>query len=312
MNPFGNLDEDNDEQIRKFIRFFRQKKDGILRSISSEIDEAKQDRLNEDMFTKEDMTDFSEYISSLVRTQLSQELSDTINMNALIVSKLLENAQSKGVHIDLDIGSAENQALLQAVEKMNLDSIPKRGARRMDALPSMKDEAKATRDEMDRLQTTNQNLQERFNAIQADASKLVKENTTLKNEVDSLNRRLEAQGESSSKAKAESKSDREATQRIIKLEEEVKRAKEEGAKRLSETTQFTQMRSLMKTQNDKIKSLRRKLARYEPDDTKEEDDDEDDLTATWPKIILLLTTPLKAIIIYMLEKIQPHAPSVRS
>lgn len=66
-NPFSNLNEDNHEQVRKYLRFFRQKKDGILRSLAREINDIKAERLNEDVYTRDDMADFAEYLSSAVK-----------------------------------------------------------------------------------------------------------------------------------------------------------------------------------------------------------------------------------------------------
>jgi hypothetical protein len=71
MNPFSSLSEDNHDQIRKYLRFFRQKKEGILRSIQREINDIKSDRVNEDVFTHEDMLDIIEFISSAVKVSHS-------------------------------------------------------------------------------------------------------------------------------------------------------------------------------------------------------------------------------------------------
>jgi hypothetical protein len=67
MNAFGSLSDQNHDQIRKYLRFFRQKKEGILRSIQREINDIKSERLNEDVFTKEDMLDIIEFLGSAVK-----------------------------------------------------------------------------------------------------------------------------------------------------------------------------------------------------------------------------------------------------
>jgi hypothetical protein len=48
-------------------------------------------------------------------------------------------------------------------------------------------------------------------------------------------------------------------------------AKEENNKRIAETTQFQQMKKLMQSQSVKIRDLRLRLQKYEPDNAKEED-----------------------------------------
>jgi hypothetical protein len=68
MNPLNRLSEEGQDQIRKYLRFFRQKKDGISRSVNSEFIELKNDRLSgEDVFSKEDVDDYSDYIRSAIK-----------------------------------------------------------------------------------------------------------------------------------------------------------------------------------------------------------------------------------------------------
>ena len=43
-NPFGELSSENAEQIRKYLKFFRQKKDATVRSINAEFNDAMHDR----------------------------------------------------------------------------------------------------------------------------------------------------------------------------------------------------------------------------------------------------------------------------
>ena len=69
MDPFSELSAENHDQIRKYLRFFRQKKDGVLREIEQEMDDLKTDRIDESMFTKEDMMDYSDLLASAVRVR---------------------------------------------------------------------------------------------------------------------------------------------------------------------------------------------------------------------------------------------------
>jgi hypothetical protein len=67
MNPFDDLSSDNHDQIRKYLRFFRQKKDGILRDIDNEFRDIKNDKLEESMFTRDDMVEYSEFLASAIK-----------------------------------------------------------------------------------------------------------------------------------------------------------------------------------------------------------------------------------------------------
>jgi hypothetical protein len=67
--PFENLSSDNHAQIRQYLRFFRQKKDGILRDIDREFADIKSDKLDETMFTREDMLEYSDFIASAIQVR---------------------------------------------------------------------------------------------------------------------------------------------------------------------------------------------------------------------------------------------------
>ena len=69
MNPFEDLSTDNHDQIRKYLRFFRQKKDGIMRDIDSEFTDVKDDRLDETMFTRDDMIEYSDFVASAIKVR---------------------------------------------------------------------------------------------------------------------------------------------------------------------------------------------------------------------------------------------------
>ena len=76
-NPFGDLSGDNITQITKYLKFFRQKKDGILRSIANEFDHVKTEKIYEEMYSKDDVVDFisllldSTRLLTIARTNLS-------------------------------------------------------------------------------------------------------------------------------------------------------------------------------------------------------------------------------------------------
>lgn len=280
-NPLSGLNDENQEQIRKYLKFFRLKREGIVRGLQADFNDAKNDRLSDDMFSKEDMLDYSDFISSSVLGRVREELTSTINMNVLLISRLLEGAQDSNVSLDLDASAVENQVLIQTIEKMNIDAMPKGGRKAVDALPSFKEDAKAVReeakaikDEADRLAGSNKVLQERFTALQADATKLTREKNALQTEVSELRRKLESG--SKQRSESSSKADSDSNYRISSLEQELRQAKEDLAKRFTESTQYTQMVDIMKKKTKDIINLRKRLERYEPDDTKNEDDDDEE------------------------------------
>jgi len=248
MNPFASLSDENQDQIRKYLKFFRQKKDGILRSIQREINDLESERLNEEVFTREDVLDLVEFFSSAVKSQIAGDVGSIVNMGALALSQLLDSSQDKGVELLLETHALENQALLEAVEAMSLEPVPRATKRGPGTLTSFKDEAKAIRDEQHRIEETNKRLQA--------------EVTMLRDRLKLVDKQYSSLSESKQRDEMSSRD----------LERALEEAKEENAKRISDTTQFQQMRKLMQSQSAKIRDLRKRLQKYEPDSVKEDDD----------------------------------------
>lgn len=58
-----------------------------------------------------------------------------INMSALALNQLLDASQDKGVELELETSSLENQGLIEAIEKMSMEPAAK-GAKRAGTLVS--------------------------------------------------------------------------------------------------------------------------------------------------------------------------------
>jgi hypothetical protein len=67
MDPFHSLTDENQDQVRKYLKFFRQKREAIIRTITHEFRDARNDRLEEmEMFSREDMEEFVDFLESSV------------------------------------------------------------------------------------------------------------------------------------------------------------------------------------------------------------------------------------------------------
>ena len=148
-SPFKGLNEQGANALSKYLRFFRAKKDGLIRTILRECDETREHHLHEDMYSKEEVENFADFLVGSVRNHIISDLGSIINMSALSISQLLEGAAEKGVDLDLEITAVENQALLEAVEKMSLDAIPRGSAKRGGGLSSLKDDQRALKESIE-------------------------------------------------------------------------------------------------------------------------------------------------------------------
>eukprot|EP00606_Chrysophyceae_sp_TOSAG23-5_P001580 GSChrysophyteH2.ASY1.ANO1.1251.1 assembled CDS len=242
---FGRLEPENLEQIGKYLKFFRQKKDALIRTVMRELDDMKRDRLESDdhMYNKEDMEMFAETIIHNMRGHLNSDLGTIINMGALSISQLLEAAQDNNIILELETAAVENVSLLDSIEKISLDALPRTGGGKLGKLTSLKDEARAQKDAIDAEKELNKKLQEDNAALQRKLA---------------VSRRNKAEGKESEEA----------------LEEALREAKDENDKRVRETNQFMTMKKLMQSQAGTIRDLRARLEHFEPSndaDCKEED-----------------------------------------
>jgi type I site-specific restriction endonuclease len=109
-----------------------------------------------------------------------------------------------------------------------------------------------------------------MNKCNVEASNLIKERNQIKTEVDALKARL--QDAETRAGKAESKAESDIRDQIRRLERALEDAINESSRRVSETSQFKQMKAMMQTQSKKMVELRRRLNQYEPEDSKNDDD----------------------------------------
>ena len=242
---FGRLEPENLEQIGKYLKFFRQKKDALIRTVMRELDDMKRDRLESDdhMYNKEDMEMFAETIIHNMRGHLNSDLGTIINMGALSISQLLEAAQDNNIILELETAAVENVSLLDSIERISLDALPRTGGGKLGKLTSLKDEARAQKDAIDAEKELNKKLQDDNAALQRKLA---------------VSRRNKAEGKESEEA----------------LEEALREAKDENDKRVRETNQFMTMKKLMQSQAGTIRDLRARLEHFEPSndaDCKEED-----------------------------------------
>ena len=70
MDPFHTLTEENHAQIRKYLRFFRQKKEASLRAIRREFEDAREERLQEAMLSRQEAAELVDFLENAVHVQV--------------------------------------------------------------------------------------------------------------------------------------------------------------------------------------------------------------------------------------------------
>ena len=85
MNPFGNLSDENKEQIIKYLTFLRSKKESVVRSVRNDFEDSISN-LSEDVYSKNDVVELIEFIESQTNVNYSSSFPSYFHRFSLILS----------------------------------------------------------------------------------------------------------------------------------------------------------------------------------------------------------------------------------
>ena len=68
------------------------------------------------------MIDYSDTLSTHIKGHVQQDFGSIINMSALAIAGLMEEAQDKNLNLSIDMLALENQGLLDTIEKMSIEA----------------------------------------------------------------------------------------------------------------------------------------------------------------------------------------------
>mmetsp|Transcript_8843 Transcript_8843/g.25705 ORF Transcript_8843/g.25705 Transcript_8843/m.25705 type:complete len:260 (-) Transcript_8843:112-891(-) len=251
-DPFAALRSEDHDAVIAFLRFFRSKRDLSLQTVEAEFHDAQADRLvdEHEVFSTRDVEDVLSGLKDVVMHSVRADMSRSVNMMALLVKQMMGSAAEQGAELSLNMTEVEDKALLDAVEKMNLDM--RRATVAGAKLTSLKDEHHRLQRETDRLSSSNATLQQRYDDLEAESAAMRKERANLREEVAALKNQLrlargdvaEAKGEND-QYKGESMEKEAKLLRDVEAERAAREAAEqETTKRVNETKQFSQLKNV--------------------------------------------------------------------
>jgi len=178
---FNSLTAEHQDQIKKFLKFFRSKRELHIKSIGAHFEDARTDRLTEDMYNQDEVVAIFETLEDLVKEDIRSELMNTINMTAILMKQLFEEADSQDVALAMDTATVEDQRLLEEVEKMRLDT-PSVAKEKGGKLTSIRDEHQKIMDENEDLKRQVKDLNGKFRALQLQCTQILQEKSTVQTE----------------------------------------------------------------------------------------------------------------------------------
>ncbi|XP_045713456.1 leucine zipper transcription factor-like protein 1 [Phyllostomus hastatus] len=294
------LNEHHQNEVVNYMRFARSRRGLRLKTVDSCFQDLKESRLVEETFTADEVSEVLRGLRAVVHSEVESELIDTAHTNVLLLRQLFAQAEKWYLKLQTDISELENRELLEQVaefEKAEFTSSNKKPA--IDVVkPKLAPlneggTAELLNKEILRLQEENEKLKSRLKTLEIQATAALEEKAKLESALHGL--QLE-QGNQQDFIKAQDLSDLESTVAALKTEfqktlsdktenqksleeslatakhdllrvqEQLSMAEKELEKKFQQTAAYRNMKEILTKKNDQIKDLRKRLAKYEPED----------------------------------------------
>ncbi|XP_024838389.1 leucine zipper transcription factor-like protein 1 isoform X2 [Bos indicus] len=272
------LNEHHQNEVINYMRFARSKRGLRLKTVDSCFQDLKESRLVEETFTVDEVSEVLNGLQAVVHSEVESELINTAYTNVLLLRQLFSQAEKWYLKLQTDISELENRELLEQVaefekaeftssnKKSIIDSMkPKLAPLHEGGAAELLNKATDALDEKSKLERALQDLQLEHGSqkdfIKAqDLSDLENTVAALKSEFQkTLNDQTENQ-KSLEENLATAKHD------LLRVQEQLSMAEKELEKKFQQTAAFRNMKEILTKKNDQIKDLRKRLAKYEPED----------------------------------------------
>ena len=270
-----NLTYEHEEQVKAFLKFFRSKRTVQLKELEACFEDQKE-FLTDDMYSKDDVQKMLDSLLNSVVHTVETDLKNTVSMNMLVLRQLLEEAETEEIEMNIDMTIVEDQSLLTEVNKLAVDAPTKKDRRRKKVkLDGIRDEHQVMMREFEgvkadnkKLNRLNDELSDRLKASMKSEKKLKANLTSVRAQLDTLNRKMGVVEGGKSNAEDEYeklKAELEETKAILKNQHGIdsEEARDAALDRVVQTKQFKEFRRQFQKKNDQIAALRERLSRYE-------------------------------------------------
>ncbi|XP_015911618.2 leucine zipper transcription factor-like protein 1 isoform X1 [Parasteatoda tepidariorum] len=297
------LSELHSEMIGSYLKFAKFRRSKHLRTIEQTFDDMKLSRLLEDTYSVDEVRDLLDELCALLKGDLELELINTAHTAALLLCQMCCQAQQWHLKLSADISELENRDLLEKVnkfeERLNSSSLEKGlngSPLRVNKLQPLGENAGASQLlqlEIDRLNEENRRLSEKLKSVEKQtvdileskaaltanlvevqqelkemkegkAENVEKDLKHLEDEMNQVKKELETTMCASAYTQQNLECDLlETKQRFLEVQSQLQLAEKELEVKLSQTGAFKNMKKMLATKNEQIKTLRQKLNNYE-------------------------------------------------
>ncbi|XP_046953361.1 leucine zipper transcription factor-like protein 1 [Lynx rufus] len=293
------LNEHHQNEVINYMRFARSRRGLRLKTVDSCFQDLKESRLVEETFTVDEVSEVLSGLQAVVYSEVESELINTAHTNVLLLRQLFSQAEKWYLKLQTDISELENRELLEQVaefEKAEFTSSNKKPI--LDALkpklaPLNEGGTELLNKEIERLQEENEKLKSRLKTIEIQATQALDEKSKLEralqdlqldqgnqkdfiktqdlNDLENTVAALKSEFQKTLNDKTENQKSLEenlatAKHDLLRVQEQLSMAEKELDKKFQQTAAYRNMKEILTRKNDQIKDLRRRLAKYEPED----------------------------------------------
>lgn len=269
------LNEVHKGAVQRYSAFFKGKRERILADRNTDKEEFKSDRIDSTaVYNGADVNELVDQCYAEVMGTLRQELTQLLDFSAVYVSQVFSQVQQYGMTLEgIDVSLIEDQSRVAAIRALDGQAIAP-----LDRNPSTKLApvgAQGTVDlelaqKVQDLQEENRIMTERFQKMQGETSSLLQERSTLSSELEKvkenfamLRQQMHASGldsASSSHVQEIEASLGETRGMLDAKNAECARMTQELQGRLGDSSQFRELKAIVKKKSEEVKMLRRAMA----------------------------------------------------
>ncbi|CAN2389203.1 negative regulation of protein localization to ciliary membrane [Pristimantis euphronides] len=282
------------------MRFAQSRRLLRLKDVASCFQDVRESRLLEATYTAEEVGELLGGLQAVVLSELELELLHSAHTNVLLLQQLFGQAQHWHLRLHTDISELENRQLLEQVAELEKNQEPGPSAKgpqsnkpRLVPLGEGGGPTDLLHSQIARLQEENDKLRARLRTLESQATAALDHKRSAEQALRGLQSQVQAQQNSRASQETSHLEDTVANLKLefqktlgdhtasqknleenltktkhefLRVNEQLAMAEKELEKKFQETGAYRNMKEILTRKNEQIKELRRKLAKYEPED----------------------------------------------
>lgn len=272
------LNDSHKGQVARYMQFFKGKRERLLADRETDKSEFKSDRVDSDqVYNAGDVEELIDQYHAQVMGTLRQEIAQLFDFSAVYLSQVFGQAQNYGMTIDgVDVSLVEDQSRAANLHALDgfVYSAPAIPAQRQQlaSLQSQPTQDLAVAQELQDLKEENRQMKERYQKMQGESSTLLQERSHFAAELEKVKMNFATFREQVNASGLDSGSSANVQQIEASLSDtkmlldaknaECMRMSQELNQRLGDSSQFKELKAIVKKKSDEVKLLKRAMAQH--------------------------------------------------